>query len=438
MAATSFGELKQKGNDCIKQKDYAQAIEFYTDALGADPSSHAVYSNRSLAYSNVGDYEKALQDATKCLDLAPTFARGHLRKAVALCGLGEYEEAMLAAQEGYKLRGSDTISRDCVSQWVKANQSIHRPLVEEKLQGELDLLPRGCLVLSEEYLDIFLDVLIYRVQMTNEIDPVVAALQRTYLELDRVLGLFGHSACPYQHAWVECLRKASTMSPSTGRVPADVVTALLVKSDEFAVWLHTSVDPILYPVICPIVSLAVIAVNVRIISLNAVNSDPHANQVACQACLPFFEKSILSSERYTEQLLGIYKEFLEAWSMIAVQFTAEEVSFLERYIDKVEQYAKQCPQELESYKETVMVSIALAKLRLGKEPGFDPVSYAPEHGKAVSRMLESSPEELMAFVKEKAEALEADVHAPPGSKIPFAARDAQDLLFCIGKFCIKF
>ena len=45
----SFDELKQKGNDCVKQKKYTEAIEFYTAALKVDPSSHAVYSNRSLA-----------------------------------------------------------------------------------------------------------------------------------------------------------------------------------------------------------------------------------------------------------------------------------------------------------------------------------------------------------------------------------------------------
>ena len=430
----SFDELKQKGNDCIKQKNYTQAIEFYTKALGTDPSSHAVYSNRSLAYSNVGDFEKSLQDATKCLDLAPTFARGYFRKAVALSGLMKYEEAMVAAQEGYKLRGSDAISRDCVAQWVKANQAIHKPLVERKLYGELDLLPRGCLVLSEEYLDIFLDALVYRAQLTKEMEPVIRGLHRTFIELDRVLHLFGHSPCPYQQAWVECLYEASKMNPSTARVPVGTVTALLVKSDEFATWLHTSVDPILNPIVCPIISLAVIAVTVRSISLNAVNSDQHVNQVACRACLPFFENSVLSSERYAEQLLGIYKELLEAWSLTSVKFTTEEVSFVEQSIKKVEEYVKRCPKQLESYKETVMVSIALARIRLGKEPGFDPVSYAPEHGKAVSRMVESSPDELTAYVKGRFEHLEEAVRAPLGCPLmPFVAQDAQDVLFCIGK-----
>ncbi len=432
----SFDELKQKGNDCIKQKNYTQAIEFYTNALEADPSSHAVYSNRSLAYSHLGDFERALQDATKCLDLAPTFARGYLRKAVAFSGLMKYEEAMVAAQDGYKLRGSDAISRDCVAQWIKANQAVHGPLVEQKLHGQLDLLPRGCLALSEEYLDIFLDALVYRVQSTNEIEPVIVSLHRTFIELDRVLQLFGHHPCPCRQAWVEFLYKASKTNPSTARVPPDTVTALLTKSDEFATWLHTSVDPTLYSVICPIVSLAVIAVTVRSISLNIVNSDLHANQVACQACLPFFEKSILSSERYAEQLLGVYKEFLEAWASIAVKFTTEEVSFVEQSIKKVEEYVMRCPKQLESYKETVMVSIALARLRLGKKPGFDPVVYAPEHGKAVSRTVDGSPEELTAYVKERLEELEAAARAPPGSPVPFAAGDAQDVLFCIGKLLV--
>ena len=212
----------------------------------------------------------------------------------------------------------------------------------------------------------------------------------------------------------------------------NTASALLTKSDEFATWLHTSVDPILYPIICPIISLAMIAVTVRNITLNAINSDQHVNQVACQACLPFFEKSVLS-EQHSEQLLGIYKEFLEAWSMIPVAFTKEEVQFVEHSIKKVEDYVKRCPEQLESYKETTMVSIALARIRLGKEPGFDPVSYAPDHGKAVSRMVENSPNELTAYVKERFEHLEDAVRAPLGSPIPYVDQDAQDVLFCIGK-----
>lgn len=82
-----------------------------------------------------------------------------------------------------------------------------------------------------------------------------------------------------------------------------------------------------------------------------------------------------------------------------------------------------------------MVSIALARIRLGNEPGFDPVLYAPEHGKAVSRLVERSPEELTAYVKTKLEELEAVVRAPPSSPMPYAAQDAQDVLFCIGE-CI--
>ena len=423
----------RKGNDCIIQKSYTQAIEYYTRALGVDPSSHVAYSNRSLAYANAKDFERALKDANKCLELAPLFARGYLRKAVALVELTNHKEAMVAAQEGYKLRGSDVISRDCVAQWIKANQTIHMPLVRQKLQGELDLLPRGCLVISEEYFDIFLDALIYRAQLNKEIQPMIKSLLRTFLELDRVLHLFGHSPCPYQQAWVECLHEASKTNPSTARVSVETVTALLLKSDEFATWLHTAVDPILYPIVRPVISLAVISISVRCISLNAINTDQYANQVTCQACLPFFEKSILSSEQHAEQLLGIYKEFLEAWSMMPVKFTKEEVLFVEQSIMKVEEYVKHCPDQLQSYKEPTMVSVALARIRLGKEPGFDPVSYAPEHGKAMDRKGERSPEKLTVFVKERLGELEAAVCSPLGSPMPYVHQDAQDVLFCVGK-----
>ena len=80
----SHDELKEKGNECIRQKNYKDAALYYTSALSKDPCSHTVFSNRSLAYSKLQQFESALQDANKCVELAPNFARGCLRKSVAL------------------------------------------------------------------------------------------------------------------------------------------------------------------------------------------------------------------------------------------------------------------------------------------------------------------------------------------------------------------
>lgn len=41
-------EYKDKGNNLFKNKDYAKAIECFTNAIQEDPNDHIFYSNRSL------------------------------------------------------------------------------------------------------------------------------------------------------------------------------------------------------------------------------------------------------------------------------------------------------------------------------------------------------------------------------------------------------
>jgi tetratricopeptide (TPR) repeat protein len=44
---------KNKGNECMKAKEYDQAIEHYQKAISVDPSFHVVFGNMSQAYLNL-------------------------------------------------------------------------------------------------------------------------------------------------------------------------------------------------------------------------------------------------------------------------------------------------------------------------------------------------------------------------------------------------
>lgn len=39
-------ELKDKGNQAFKEKDYQKAIDFFTEAIDIDSSDHIIFSNR--------------------------------------------------------------------------------------------------------------------------------------------------------------------------------------------------------------------------------------------------------------------------------------------------------------------------------------------------------------------------------------------------------
>lgn len=41
-------DLKDKGNQAFKEKDYKKSINFFTEAIEVDSSDHIVFSNRYL------------------------------------------------------------------------------------------------------------------------------------------------------------------------------------------------------------------------------------------------------------------------------------------------------------------------------------------------------------------------------------------------------
>ena len=49
-AEAEANRLKADGNTAFKRKDYASAIDAYSQAIALTPDSHLLYSNRSAAY----------------------------------------------------------------------------------------------------------------------------------------------------------------------------------------------------------------------------------------------------------------------------------------------------------------------------------------------------------------------------------------------------
>lgn len=46
-------ELKNLGNEAFKNKNYEQAIDYFTQAIACNPNDHVFYSNRSNSYVNI-------------------------------------------------------------------------------------------------------------------------------------------------------------------------------------------------------------------------------------------------------------------------------------------------------------------------------------------------------------------------------------------------
>lgn len=73
---------KDKGNVEFKNKNYREAIKFYTYAI-AIFKSHVYYSNRSSCYLRVHEYHKAIEDGLAAIKLKPDFIKAYYKTGIA-------------------------------------------------------------------------------------------------------------------------------------------------------------------------------------------------------------------------------------------------------------------------------------------------------------------------------------------------------------------
>lgn len=71
--------LKEKGNKAYQEKEYLDAIDFYTKAIHIDPTNELFYSNRAAAYAKINCPESGIDDSKKAVQYNPWFVTGYLR-----------------------------------------------------------------------------------------------------------------------------------------------------------------------------------------------------------------------------------------------------------------------------------------------------------------------------------------------------------------------
>lgn len=413
-------ELKLKGNELFRAERYNEAADLYTKALTVQPDNHVLYSNRSACYSKLGKYEEALGDATRCVSVAPTFARGHLRKSTALNGLGKYEEALKAAEEGYKLRGSDKICRDCVSEWIRGSCELMKDAI-----AQLEDVPQGSSPVSRGSVQILSHI---QSEFSNQhgLSPakMKEILQDVITELQVVLQLFGHSIGTCAKAWLVALAEALKADPQTRVASATATKCLASKTEEFASYLNLEIDHALYPVVCPIFSLAILSILTCVSMLSQNISFRSVIQLLVRSCLPFFEKSVLSGKQYNRLHIHALQLLLNSFFMESGQAKQrkneekEEIAILSQNLDRL---LKQYPSTADDYlsvKNATMEILEIASTLLA------PTGASYEN---LNRLSASDAETLIVHVAKEIKELEL-IEA---SK-PLNFRDMDSLILATG------
>ena len=413
-------QLKERGNAFIKEKRYQEALECYTAALRYDSSSHTVLSNRSLAFFKLGMFKEALDDANKCINIAPGFGRGYLRKTTALNSLGVHGDALVAAAEGYKCRQSDLVCKECVSQWLLANQAIHRDLINQA--SESFGIPTGAVVLSENVYKILQKTSISRVSTAG----LTQTLMTNYLldvvkEMDSLLSYFGHKTPPSVLDWIHSLSLAIAVDPQTDSITKEAATQIVQKGNELSKSLMANVDPILHPVLCPLVVLCVIIINGRSYTLDCINSGHHERHAICKSLLPLFRSGILNNELYIVHHLCTFVGLLGSFHGRRTPLTAENVQQVTTYSQQMRMVlAKLTPKmwEYHDLKEICLGTLAVAEQdaeavqqRRGDlyvTAGVEVMAKAQFRGSSPSTIVSSVGQYLEEFGRKRPELLTVD------------------------------
>jgi tetratricopeptide (TPR) repeat protein len=91
--------LKTKGNEKMTAKQFAEAIELYTEAIALIPTNAIYYANRAAAHSQVGNHELAIEDSKNAIKNDPKYVKAYSRLGLAYFTLGKFEQAI---KEGYE------------------------------------------------------------------------------------------------------------------------------------------------------------------------------------------------------------------------------------------------------------------------------------------------------------------------------------------------
>uniref|UniRef100_A0A673NAQ2 Serine/threonine-protein phosphatase n=1 Tax=Sinocyclocheilus rhinocerous TaxID=307959 RepID=A0A673NAQ2_9TELE len=117
----------------ISDKDYENAIKYYTEALELNPSNAVYYSNRSLAYLRTECYGYALGDATRALELDKNYIKGYYRRATSNMALGKFKAALKDYETVVRVRPND---KDAKMKYQECNKIVKQKAFERAIASD--------------------------------------------------------------------------------------------------------------------------------------------------------------------------------------------------------------------------------------------------------------------------------------------------------------
>lgn len=120
--------LKLEGNKAMAGRDFALAIEKYSEAIKTLPTNAIYYANRAAAHSSLKQYDEAINDAEEAIKIDPAYSKGYSRLGFAKYAQGKPDEALEAYKQVLDIEGdkaTDVMKRDYETAKKKVEQSLN-------------------------------------------------------------------------------------------------------------------------------------------------------------------------------------------------------------------------------------------------------------------------------------------------------------------------
>ncbi|XP_038646985.1 small glutamine-rich tetratricopeptide repeat-containing protein beta isoform X2 [Scyliorhinus canicula] len=96
-------QLKNEGNNYIKEENYRAAVDSYSQAIELDPNSAVYFCNRAAAQSKLNNYTAAIEDCKRAIAIDPDYSKAYGRMGLALTSLNKHSEAITYYQKAVEL-----------------------------------------------------------------------------------------------------------------------------------------------------------------------------------------------------------------------------------------------------------------------------------------------------------------------------------------------
>jgi len=108
-------EYKMEGNQKLAAKQFAEAVECYSNAIKMNPSNSIYYANRAAAYSHLGNHDSAIEDCKKSIESNPNYSKAYGRLGLAYFSQGKYKEAVEAYERALELEPNSSSFKESLN-----------------------------------------------------------------------------------------------------------------------------------------------------------------------------------------------------------------------------------------------------------------------------------------------------------------------------------